>query len=82
MSWGTMGGTPGEKADRHLPQGHLVPWIVLGRDSMPTVTNIYIQFIRQAYSCWMSEHSYRTQSGQCTPNLNMAFCLAFMLSQI
>ena len=26
--------------------------------------------------------SYRTQSGQCTLNLDLAFCLAFLLFQI
>lgn len=45
-------------------------------------TTIYSQYIRHVYSCWMSEHSYRTQSGQYIPDLNTAFCLAFMLSKI
>ena len=29
----------------------------------------------------MFEHSYRVQSGQCTLNVDIAFCFAFVLSQ-
>lgn len=46
------------------------------------VKNIYIHHIRSVFSSWLSDHSYRTQSGLCTLNLLMTFCLAFMLSQI
>lgn len=46
------------------------------------VLNILIQFIRHVHFYWMSNHSYRTQSGQCMLILNMAFCLASMLFQI
>lgn len=61
---------------------HFVPWIVPGLDFMPPVINIYTQFIRHDYSCWMSEYSYRVKSGHWTLNLDMTFCHAFMLSQI
>ena len=71
---------PGNKGEGFVLQVHFVPWIVLGHDFVPSVTNIYVQFIRHVYSCWISDHSYRTQSGQCTQN--MAFCVAFMFSQI
>lgn len=74
--------TPGEEEEGVLPQVHFVLWIALGHDFVPLVTNIYIQIIRHAYSCWVSDHSYKTQSGQCTLNLDMAFCLAFMLSKM
>ena len=30
------------------------------------------------YSCWLSEHVYKTQSGQCTLYLDMTFYLAFI----
>ena len=82
MSWGTVGKAPGEKAEGLLSQGCLVSWIVLGRDFVLPVLNIDVQAVRHVYSCWMSGHSYRTQSGQCTLNLDMAFCLAFVLSQV
>ena len=72
MPWGTVRKAPGKKGDGLLPQVHFVPWIVLEHDFVPPVANIYIQFLRHAYSCCMSEHSYRTQSGQCTLNLDMA----------
>lgn len=65
-----------KRAQGLLPQGHFVPWIVL------PVTNIYIQFLRHVCSSWLSEHGYKTQSGQCALNLDMAFCLDFMLPQI
>lgn len=82
MTQGTVRGAEGKKAGGLLPQGHFVPWIVLGCDLMPSVTDIYIQLIRQVRSCWMSDHSYRTQSGQRTLNLEVAFCLAFVMSQM
>lgn len=33
-----------------------VPWIILGQDFVPPVTNIYIQIIRHVYSfgCWVT----------------------------
>ena len=55
---------PEEKAEGLLSQVHFVPWTVLGRDFVPPVTNIYIQFTRHVYLCWMSEQSYRAQSGE------------------
>jgi hypothetical protein len=48
---------------------------------MPPVTNVYIQFIRHVYSYCMSAHSSRIHSGQCALNLDMAFCLAVLLSE-
>ena len=39
---GDCGEAPGKKAEGLLPQVHFVPWIVLGCDFMPPVTNIYI----------------------------------------
>lgn len=71
-----------KKLEDLIPQEYFIPWIVLGLDFLPLVTNIYIQIVRHVYSYWVSEHSYRTQYGQCTLNLVMAFSLAFMLSQI
>ena len=47
-----------------LSQVHFVPWIVLGCDFCAPATNISTQFTRHVYSCWVSEHSYRTQSGE------------------
>jgi hypothetical protein len=39
-----------EKRQRALSlKGHFVPWIVLGGDSVPPVTNIYIPFIGRVY---------------------------------
>lgn len=80
--WGTMREAPGTRAEDLLPQVHFAPWIVLGCDFMSPVRNIYIQLIRHAPSCWVSECSYRTQSGLCALNLDMAVCLHFMFSQI
>lgn len=74
---GTVREAPGKKGRRPLPQVSSVPWIVLGCEFVPLETNIYFQPIRVIYSCWMSEHSYRTQSDHCTLNLDIAFCLAF-----
>ena len=82
MPWGTVREAPGKKAEGLLPQVHFVPWIVLGNDFIPPVVNIYIQLIRHVYYFWMSELSYRTPSGQYTLHLDLAFCLALMLSQI
>jgi hypothetical protein len=66
-----------KKAESLLPQVHF-----LGCDFVSPVLHIYIQFIRHVYPSWMSDHSCRTQSGQCTLNLDMTFCLTSMLSQI
>lgn len=74
---GTVREAPGKKGRRPLPQVSSVPWIVLGCEFVPLETNIYFQPIRVIYSCWMSEHSCRTQSDHCTLNLDIAFCLAF-----
>jgi hypothetical protein len=82
VPWGTVREAPAQKAEGLLPQVHFVPWIVLGCDLVHPVTNIYIQLVIHVYSWWMSEHSCRTQSGQYTVNLHMAFHLAFMLSQV
>lgn len=79
LPWGTVREVPGKKGRGLFPQAPFVSWIVLEFDFMPPVTNIYSQFIRCVYFCWISEHSYRTQSGHYTLNLNMAFCLALML---
>jgi len=81
MLWGTMKEAPEKKVEGLLPQVYFVLWIVLGRGLVPAGCNIYIQFIRHICSCWMSEQSCRTQSGLCTLNPYMAFCLAFMVSQ-
>ena len=50
-----------------LPQETFISWIILGRGFVFPVLKIYIQFIRHIYSCWIAEHSYRTQSGQVYP---------------
>lgn len=65
-----------------LPEVQSVPWIVLGQDFV--IPGQTFSLIRHLYSWWMSDYSYRnrTQSGQCTLNLDMAFCLALVLSQI
>lgn len=73
---------PEEKAKGLLPQVHFVPWISLGCFFIPPVLHIHIQLVRHVHSGWMLEHSYRAQSGQCTLNLDMAFCFSFMLCQI
>ena len=54
----------------------------VGCDFMTPVLNIYFQLIRYVYPCWVSNHNYRTQSGQCILNLDMTFCLTFLLFQI
>ena len=82
VPWGTVREAPAQKAEGLLPQVHFVPWIVLGCDFRAPVTNTYIQFIRYVYSYQMSEHSCKTQSGQCNLNLYLAFCFAFILSEI
>lgn len=64
-----------------LPPVLFVPWIVLGHDFVPPTTNIYIEPVRHVYSWWMSERSCRTQSDHSILNLDMAFGLAFGLSQ-
>ena len=82
MPWETVREAPGKKADGLLSQVHFVAWIALGCAFVPSVLNVHIKFIRPVYSCWMSEHSYRIQSGYSTLHLDMVFCLAFMLPQI
>lgn len=82
MPWRTIREAPGKKAEGLFPQVRFVYRIVLECNFVPPVFNIYIQLIRQVYSHWMSEQSYRIQSGQCTLNLDMAFFLSIMLSQI
>lgn len=62
-----------KKAEGLLPQVHFVPWIVLGCGFLSPVTNLYIQLIRNIYSCWMSDHGCKTQSAQHTLNLP-CFC--------
>lgn len=81
MPWGTVREASEKKMENLLPQVYFVLWIALGSGLVPAVCNIYIQFIRHICSCWMSKQSYRTQSGLCTLNLDMAFYLAFMVSQ-
>jgi hypothetical protein len=78
----TVKEAPGKKAGGLLPQVHFVPRIVLGHDFVPPVINIYVQFVRQVYFCCMPDRICRTQFGQCTLNLDMVFCLAFVLFQI
>lgn len=61
------------------------PWQTPPRclpDLMPHAWNIHIQTIRHAPSRWMSDHSCRTQSALCALSLDMAFCLAVVLSQM
>ena len=70
------------QAEGLLPQVHFVPRIVLGHDFVPPVINIYVQFVRQVYFCCMPDRICRTQFGQCTLNLDMVFCLAFVIFQI
>lgn len=41
-------------------KGNFVPWIVLGCDTVSPILNIYIEFIRHVYFCWMSEYDYKT----------------------
>lgn len=50
-----------------LPQVGCLPWVVLGCDFMTPLLDTYISLIRHAYSCQMSEHSYRTQSEHIDP---------------
>lgn len=71
---------PGKRVEGLVSQVHFVPRIILGCNLMPLMLNICVQFIRLLYSCWIPEHSNKTQSGYCIPNLNMTFC--FVLSQI
>lgn len=61
-----------------LPQVHFVAWIVLGGKFVPSTKTIHIQFIKDACSYWMSEHSCRTQSSQRFLNLGLVFYLAFV----
>lgn len=83
VPWGDTREAPGKnKAEGLLPRVSFVPRVVLGCDFVPPVLSIYIQFTRNVYPCWMSEHSYRTQSGQCALKMDITFCLAFMFSQI
>lgn len=59
-----------------------IPWISLACDSIPPVTftfNLWDMFV---YLFWISKHSHGLQSGQCTLNMDMIFCLVFILSQI
>ena len=42
---------------------HFVPQVLLTYNFVPPGTNIYIQLEGIFFSCWMSDHSYRTQSG-------------------
>jgi hypothetical protein len=78
---GELKEAPGKKQRAFYLRCILFPGLFLDLDFMSSLLKIYIQFIRHVYSRWMSEHSFRTQSGQCTLNLDMFFCLAFMLSQ-
>lgn len=73
LPWRIMREAPGQ--GRAFTSGAFIPWIVLGCDFVFPVLNIYIQFIVHVYSWRMSEHSYRTQFGQCTLHLNMASAL-------
>ena len=58
MHWGPVRENPGKKIEGLLLLVYFVPWIALGCDFVPPVTNIGIQCVRHGYSCWMSEHSY------------------------
>lgn len=53
---GTVRQAPGKKAEGLLPEVNFVSWIVTGDDFMSPATNIYTQFRRYVYSCWLSEH--------------------------
>lgn len=66
-------------ADSILPQVHFISLIVIACNFVPPVRNIQVQFISLVYSCWMTEHNCRIQSGQCTLKLVISFCLAFLL---
>lgn len=56
---------------------HCVTWIVLGHDIVLSVTNIYIQFVICLFLLDVG-----IESSQCALNLDMAFCLTFLPSQI
>lgn len=71
---GELWETPGKRAEGLSPHVHLVPRIALGHGFAPPVSNIYIQFIRRVYSPWMSEHSYRTQSGEGVRRMLSSVC--------
>lgn len=70
---------------------HFASWFVLRYDFVPSVTNIYILFIRHVYSCWKSERSYNTQSGfyqadsvlvTLTILIKLSFCLLGIWAKI
>lgn len=63
MPLGTVREAPEKKAEGLLPQVYFVLSIVLGSDFVSPMTNICIQFVRYVYYCLISEHSYKTQSG-------------------
>jgi hypothetical protein len=69
---------PENSTEGLLHQVYFLLWIVPGHDFVPPVTNIYIQFLRHLYFPWMLGYRYRTQSGLCILNLNLAICLAFV----
>lgn len=48
MPWGTVGDSR-KKVEGFFPQVRFIPRIVLGRDFIPLVTNICIQFMRHVY---------------------------------
>lgn len=58
----TVREAPGKTEKGLLLQEYFVPWVVLGYDFGPTVLNIYTQFMRHDYTCWM-------QSIAMAPNL-------------
>lgn len=64
-----------EKRQRVFSSSTFCSLYVLGYSLVTPVANVYIQFISHVYSCWISEPSWRSQSGPCTLNLDLAFCL-------
>lgn len=64
-----------EKGRGPFPSFALCSLDVLGYRCVTPVADVYTQFISHVYSCWMSEPSWRSQSGPCTLNLGLAFCL-------
>lgn len=76
--WWTMPWENSERGSQPQKEGaeDLLPHqIILGCDFVASVANTYIQFIRDAYSCWPLEGSYRTWSGQGALCLDMASAL-------
>lgn len=82
ITWATVREAPDKKAEILLSQEYFIPCVVHRHYFMPPMANDYLQFMRHIYFCWMSKHSCRIQSGQCTLNLDVAFCLVHAFQDI